>query len=272
MGNKWSKGIESLALAMSLFLAVGIDGCGGAPEDIVSQLINLANSGGTGQTGVTTGGGGNQGAAQPETTPGQATPEPNPVPAGDRQRPQSPAGTLPQGVQAQLAELAQTYGIQVRGTYTDEDVANTLTSARHYNPANTQGLTFTFSAERRTSGVLGFWASNGQGEIYSSAIDVVFHEMTHHITEFRNNSGTSGRIGTQVVAAAQEAGGGTIPSNCITRAYARTSIKEFRAEFFTGLATVERGLPTRFTLSAGTFDPPENVRALARQVWAVKNP
>jgi hypothetical protein len=265
--KKNRKAMKVLALGMSLLaLSFGIDGCGGGIGQIISTLINLAGGGGAGGLGGL-GGGGGQGPAAPEGSGGQGAPEPNPLPNGAGVRPVPPP-QLPAGAQAQITELRDKYGIQLRGSPTEQDVANTLTSARHYRPENTRGLSFTFTAQRRSSGVLGVWESSGQSEIYSGLLDVVFHEMTHHITLFPNNSQSSGAQGRAMLAQAKQSGGGQIPTNCITRSYARTNDAEFRAEFFTGLASLERGLTTRFTLSGGTFNPPENVRAAGRQIWA----
>jgi hypothetical protein len=265
--RKNHKIMKSLALAMGfMVLSFGLDGCGGGIGAIIQQLINLAG-GGQGAPGGDLGAGGGVGPAAPETPGGQGAPEPNPTP-GQGTQPTAPQQPLTGTAQEHLNELQTKYGIAMRGSYTAQDIANTLTSARHYKPENTQGLSFTWTAQRRQSGVLGVWESSGRSEIYSSLIDVVFHEMTHHITLFGRNSGSSGAVGRAVVASAKQTGGGSIPTNCITRSYARTNDAEFRAEFFTGLASLERGLQTRFTLSGGTFRPPENVRAQARNIWA----
>ena len=62
-------------------------------------------------------------------------------------------------------------------------------------------------------------------------------------------------------------GGGGPAQNTITRSYAQTNPSEWKAEFFTGLAGLERGVPLQFTLRNNRFNPSENVRALARQLY-----
>ena len=161
--------------------------------------------------------------------------------------------------------------ITLRGSVTELDVAQALTFARAFPPAASNGLSFTFTAQRKSQGVLGVWQNSGQtgvSEIYSTILDVIFHEGVHQVTLANQNRQTTGAIGREVVAAAKQPGGGQIPSNCITRSYARTNDPEFMAEFFTGLRSLENGLQTRFTLGGGTFNPPENVRAIARRIWA----
>lgn len=265
---KHKKSMKTLALFVGVgVFSIGANGCGGGLGQIISSLINLAGGGGAGGP---LGAGGNQGVGGAEGVPpgGQAAPPPAPV--GSQQR-GTPPPPLPATAQEQLSEIQTKYRVTLRGSYNEQDVANTLTSLRAYPPERAFDLSFTFTAERRQQGVLGVWqnrGASGQSEIYSGLIDVVFHEFTHQVTLANQNGQTSGAVGEQVVAAAKQAGGGEIASNCITRSYARTNEPEFMAEFFTGLRSLENGLQTRFTLSGGTFNPDENVRAVARRIWA----
>lgn len=265
---KHNKAMKTLALALTVTtFSIGSSGCGGGIGQIISKLINLAGGGGGGGP---LGGGGNQGAAGPENTPPNGQGAPQPAPLGGQQR----GGTttpLTGTAAEQAKELKDKYGITLRGSVTDQDTAQALTYARAYPPASTNGLSFTFAAQRKQQGVLGVWQNSGRSgvsEIYSDILDVVFHEGTHQVTLANQNLGTTGAVGRRVVEAAKQSGGGQIPANCITRSYARTNDEEFMAEFFTGLRSLENGLQTRFTLGGGTFNPPENVRVIARQIWA----
>jgi hypothetical protein len=208
-------------------------------------------------------------AAPGSTAANPAAPGTTPMP-GATTGPPAGAGARPQAVAADQAanvnELAK-FGVQVRGAFTGQDVANTLNWARSYRPEETAGVTFTFAANRRASGVLGVWSSTGQSQIYSGLQDVVFHEGSHHITLYRRNT-RSRAIGNQVYQAALQAGGGQPVASTITRSYARSSDAEFKAEFFTGLAGLERGVNLGFTRGSGAFNPPENIRQLARPIYA----
>lgn len=265
-----NKAMKTIVLAVSVSaLAIGTNGCGGGVAEILGAIINLA--GGAAAPAGALGAGGNQGVGAPETTPGIGQAAPAPAPLGNQQRPGTQTTPLPATAQEQRNELTTKYGITLRGSVTENDCAQALTFARAYPPAATRGLSFTYTADRKQQGVLGVWQNSGQSgvsEIYSDLLDVVFHEGTHQVTLANQNEGTTGTIGRNTVAAAKQAGGGTIPSNCITRSYARTNDEEFMAEFFTGLRSLENGLQTRFTLGGGTFNPPENVRAIGRQIYA----
>ena len=264
--------MKSLAMGLVVVgLSIGTSGCGGGIGQIISSLINLAGGGAGGAPAGPLGAGGNQGPAAPENTPAGGQAAPPPAPLGAQQRPTTPAAPLPATAQDQMNELNTKYGITLRGSVTAQDTAQALTYARAYPPASTQGLSFTYTADRKQQGVLGVWQNSGNSgvsEIYSDLQDVVFHEGTHQVTLAAQNQNTTGAIGQKVVDASKAAGGGTIPSNCITRSYARTNDAEFMAEFFTGLRSLENGLQTKFTLSDGTYNPPENIRVIARQIWA----
>jgi hypothetical protein len=268
-GERGATRAARAAVAMILVgLIAGSQGCAGGQGlgGILSGLVDLTGRGAGGAAAGPLGAGGGLGPGAPEATGG--IPAPGGLglpPSGNGQR--TPPQSLPSGPVADLTnELATKHGITLRGSPTETDVRNVLISARQYRPEETRGLRISYTDSRRNSGVLGVW-SNGNSEIYSSMLDVVFHEMTHHITLFRNN-GRSRSIGQQTVAAAREAGSGRIPSNCITRSYAQSNTAEFMAEFFTGLAGLERGVPLRFTIRNGTYNPPESVRAAARQIYA----
>jgi len=268
---KRTKAMRTLGLVVTVALfSVTLDGCAGGLQQILGQLINLG--GGATAAGGALGAGGNLGAAAPEATPATGQGAPAPAPLGAQQLPTGTPAALPASSQDQLNELTTKYGITLRGAYNDTNVANTLTYARAYPPAATQGLSFTYTAQRVQQGVLGVWQNSGatgQSEIYSDLIDVQFHEGSHQITLADQNQSTGVAIGEQTYQAAVQAGDGTSPADsCITRDYARSNSAEFKAEFFTGLRTIENGLPTQFTTSGGTFNPPENVRAIARKIWA----
>lgn len=252
---------HSAFVAMTLVMCLVDQGC-------IFNLAGLAGlAGGGGGSGINLGGGGAGGSGgigpgAPENTPQLPFPgagTPPPAGAGQRQ-------PFPQvGVQDGANELRAKHGITVRGSPTAQDMSNTLLAARQYYPQETNGLSINYTASRRSSGILGVW-SNGDCNIYSTKLDVVFHEMTHHITLFGRNSRSRG-IGSQTYSAASQAGGGRPASSCITRSYAQSNSAEFRAEFFTGLAAIERGLPMTFTIQNRSFNPPANVRAIARAIY-----
>jgi hypothetical protein len=255
--SAWRK--RGLVLFVAVLTAAGsahsvLEGCGG--------------SGANGAVGLGGAGRSRRGAAQPSSpqAPGSTSAFP-----GAGSGPPAGAGSRTQNVPAALNSQAdlRRYGIVVRGDVSEKDVQNVMEFARHYRPEETNGLVMTFVPQqsRRSSGVLGVWSSSGQSQVYSELLDVVFHEGTHHITKFGRNRRSVG-IGNQVYRAAANQGGGRPPENTITRSYAQTNQAEFMAEFFTGLAALERGLRTRFTVRSNNFNPPEDVRTIARTIYA----
>lgn len=252
-----------LGLLVVSVLAFPVDhllGCGngGAGRGQAAGLGRGGNAGGQGRGGAA-GGANAPGAPGNSGLPGA----PGGPPAGSGLRPQAPPADLATGVN----ELSQTFGVQVRGSYNKKDVDQTLVWARSFRPDETRGVTFTFTAQRRESGVLGVWNSLGQSQIYSGRQDVVFHEGVHHITLFGRNQRSRALANQVFNAAVQEGGGGTPAGNTITRSYAQTNPSEWKAEFFTGLAGLERGVPLLFTLRNNSFNPSANVRAVARQLY-----
>ncbi|MBI4860236.1 MAG: hypothetical protein HY815_08230 [Candidatus Riflebacteria bacterium] len=252
--------IAALLVALAIVLPLGGQGCGNSGGLLSGLLSGLVNLGGGGGLGGAIGTGGGFGPGSPENTgsipgPGAGTAPPSGVNA--RQPPQV-------GTDAGAQELQQKHGIAIRGAYTQTDVQNTLMCAQQYRPEETNGVEIEFSSGRSGSGVLGMW-SGGRIEIYGEDIDVILHELSHHITLTGSNRSSS--TADQVIAAARQAGGGQIPSSCITRDYATTDEAEFIAEFLTGLAGLERGVPLTFTIQNGYFNPPESVRQVARQIY-----
>lgn len=271
-GRRWTSWrllLAPLIAAVALTLLAGTQGC-----KLLQQLKGALKNGGDvvislrpGQPGDSGKGGlpatpGPTGPAQPESTPRLPTPQPAAPPSGPQARQPLPQVGLEEGVN----ELKTKHNIVVRSSYTARDIQQTLMSARQYKPEETAGLNISFSQTRRGSGVLGVWNQAGQSQIYGTALDVVYHEMSHHITLFGRNARTR-QIGRQIVEAARQAGGGKIPASCITRSYATTNTSEFLAEFCTGMAALERGLPMSFTVRNGSFNPPESVRKVARPIF-----
>jgi hypothetical protein len=204
-------------------------------------------------------------------------------PGGRRTRPEKPK----KGLEKEVKLLKSRHGIAVRGSYNKKDIQHTLRFARDFRPEETKGMTYIF--ERNRNGVkrkknkksrvktLG-WYSGGVVHIVSPNPDTVYHEGCHHMTMAPANKRTVG-IGNAVYKAAVKLGENgrrdararkkRQPANStITRWYAKKDSYEFKAEFFTGLAGLERGLKLDFTIQNKAFNPPESIRKLARPIYA----
>jgi len=275
----------SFLLCLGLLFSMLGAGCTG--EAIVQRtsdggiLITLVPTGTVGTTGttgtITDNNDGVGGPALPPAGTGSTEPEPAAPPPPNSlatEPPSAPGSTTPPPEMSgneKLQILRDTYGIIVSGTYGDHELNNLLLAAQQYRPEETATLNVYFAPGNTSRGIMGCYSpgSIGRMEIYDhNYFHTVHHELVHHITLYPRNR-RARAIAMEVAqrtppeqGSLLEADPRYIPSN-----YARVNTYEFWAEFFSHLREMEKGYRGGYPRSP-YFNPPEDIRQIARQVYA----
>jgi len=267
---------RSTALILIAALVTGLIGC--STSDVVksssdgSITIDLSALT-TALSGLTTGSATTV-AATPSSTPEQTSSLP--TPASSTNPPVTPTSpsTTPATVDTKtaIAELKDKYGVSIAGNYTDVSVSNALTIMRQLYPEDTKGLTITYSNQDGGS-VGGYWTGAGRILIYKKCKEilyVVFHEVIHHATLYRE-SGHGAQVAEAVVTAIGKGSNpNNFPASVITRSYAQSSIEEFWAELFSVFRIQNKNLVNGsmgFTTIRSTFNPPESLRPAINKMY-----
>jgi hypothetical protein len=286
--RRWVRRLNLVAL-LSLPLVLG-QGCSQSISDLLS---------GNGLQGLLSGGNSDSGSvdlsppqaaapalppapASPGTVVTQATP-PLPLPDGGTP-PVAPAAITPPDLSAITSKepisALQARGIRITGSPDDQALKNTLIAAHQLDPQDTQELTVNFTGGKRTSGTLGVWTTRGQGGLVTIfAMDrptAILHEICHHATLYpKSQHGAS--VANEVFGELAQKYGNDLnnwPDSVCTCSYARKNSREWRAEFFSVMRVMDLKLPWDYlaeNATAGTFNPPQDLRARANNFYAPGN-
>ena len=260
------KGASVLALLACAGLSFALAGCrmgGGCGGG------GYGGGGGGIDIGGGSGSGWDSGGIPPSTGP-----ENTPPPGGDETTapPQSsgtqqPTPSMPGSAQAMLSEIRSKYGIPVSGYYNAEHVKKLWISLAQYRPEETRGVSVRFVNNGGNRGVAGLYSWGGSTStitIYSGGFHTIHHELAHHMTLFYRN-GRNNQIAKQTIAAAK-GGYGQLQTSCIPSGYSLTNYKEWWAEFFSFFREKEKRIYGN-PYCRSSFNPPENVRQVARQIY-----
>lgn len=264
------KGGSALAVLLCACLSCGLLGCR------LGSGMGCGGGGfGGGGGGIDIGGGGSGSGWDSGGVPPATGPESPPPPGGDEdtappQSPgtQQPGPTMPGSAQAMLSEIRSKYGVPVSGRYNAEHVKKLWVSLAQYRPEETRGVRVNFVNNGGNRGVAGLYSWGGSTStitIYSGGFHTIHHELAHHMTLFYRNNRCN-QIAKQTITAAK-GGYGRLMTSCIPSGYSLTNYKEWWAEFFSFFREKDRRIYGQESCRA-SFNPPENVRQIARQIYA----